>query len=80
MEDNLVVVNSPQHIADDLLYGARQIALFVFSKDDEKHCKKIFYWVSRRRIPVFHMAGGGIWARKSVLLAWIAEQEQKSLR
>ena len=80
MENNLVVVNSPQHIADDILRGARQIAMFMFEKDDEKHCKKVFYWVSRKRLPVFRMAGGGIWARKSVIIAWIAEQEQKSMR
>ncbi|HVR55674.1 MAG TPA: hypothetical protein VMT72_02455 [Pseudolabrys sp.] len=69
----------PKHIGDDILVGARQIAVFLFNNGDDKHRRKVFYLVSKRRIPVFRPSSG-MWARKSALLAYIEEQERKSLR
>ena len=70
---------SPSHsssLADDLLRGADDIALFVFG--DVKHRRKIYNLVAdtRRRMPHFKL-GSIICARRSVLLRWIAAQENR---
>ena len=59
------------HIGD-LLYGAAQIAQFLFG--DAKQRRKVYYLVESSRLPVFRL--GSICARKSTLIAWIAEQER----
>lgn len=63
-------------IADDLLHGAAAIAQFIFG--DAKQRRKVYCLIESGRLPVFRL--GGISARKSTLLAWIAIQEQRALR
>ncbi len=54
---------------DDILKGAEEIAEFL-----NEDVRSVFYKISRRSIPHFRI-GESIRARKSTLLAWIAEQE-----
>ena len=63
-------------MADDLLRGADAIATFLFG--DPKHRRKVYHLVAdtRRRMPHFKL-GSIICARRSVLLRWIAEQENR---
>lgn len=61
-------------IEGDILYGAEEIALFLFG--DKAHRRRVYRKISKYRLPVFRI-GEHICARKSVLLAWIAEQEKK---
>jgi hypothetical protein len=59
-------------IAGDILYGADEIALYLFG--DPKHRRRVYNLVQGNGLPVFRV-GVNICARKSVLLAWIAAQE-----
>lgn len=61
-------------LADDLLYGAEAIAIFVFGS--VSHRRKVYYYASdaKVRMPVFRI-GNVICARKSKLIAWIEAQE-----
>jgi len=62
-------------LAGDILAGANEIAEFLFG--DRKHRRKVYNLVETARLPVFRL-GANICARRSVLLAWIAEQEGQS--
>jgi predicted Fe-S protein YdhL (DUF1289 family) len=64
-------------LADDLLEGADEIAEWYFG--DPKRRRAIYHLVATRRIRVFRR-GQTICARKSTLLADIAEQERSSSR
>ncbi|MHC2585415.1 DNA-binding protein [Bradyrhizobium diazoefficiens] len=68
-------VNQPNQLPDDLLEGARAIAVFLYGS--EKYQRKVFYLVSRGRLPVFHFGTATIYARKSTLLKYIEEQEAR---
>jgi hypothetical protein len=60
--------------AADLLRGADAIAQFLYG-----NCKlrrKIYHLAATTNIPVFKL-GAMICARKSVLLKWIAAQEER---
>lgn len=57
------------NIADDILRGADEIAAFL---GEDK--RAVFYQISKGGLPHFRI-GQNIRARKSSLLAWIAEQE-----
>ena len=61
-------------LADDLLRGADDIALFVFG--DVKQRRKVYYYASEAkvRMPTFRM-GNVICARKTKLIEWIEHQE-----
>ena len=61
-------------LCDDLLRGADEIARFVFG--DAKHRRKVYYLTgdAKNNLPYFKL-GSVICARKSTLLAWIADQE-----
>lgn len=67
---------APETLADDLLHGAEQIALFVYG--DARQRRKIYHLAETSRFPVFRL-GAMICARRSVLKAWIADQEQRGL-
>ena len=62
------------NLSDDLLRGAGEIAGFVYGSPEHK--RKIYHLANDAnvRLPIFRM-GAVICARKSTLLAWIAEQE-----
>lgn len=61
------------HGASDLLYGADEIATFLFG--DRKHRRRLYRKIAKKNLPVFRI-GHSICARKSVLLAWIEAQER----
>jgi hypothetical protein len=65
----------PVAIAGDILYGADEIALFLFG--DRKHRRRVYNLVDGNALPTFRI-GVNICARKSVLIAWIATQEQSN--
>lgn len=61
-------------LASDLLRGAHQIAAFLYGSAAER--KKVYHLVRTARLPVFRL-GSLLCARRSVLLAWIEEQEAR---
>jgi hypothetical protein len=66
-------VNSlPGVLAGDILYGADEIAEFLYG--DKKFRRKVYNLVETSRIPHFRL-GASICSRKSVLLRWITDQE-----
>jgi len=62
-------------LADDLLRGAGQIAKFVFGDPGQR--RKIYHLAENSQLPVFRL-GSVLCARKSVLLAWVAEQDSNA--
>lgn len=62
-------------LADDMLRGADKIAEFIFG--DSRERRKIYHLSEKSRLPVFRL-GAVLCARKSVLLAWISEQEARA--
>jgi hypothetical protein len=60
--------------SDDYLRGAREIAEFFFG--DPRKTRQVYHWVATSRLPVFR-PGSMIWARKSVLLKFMSDQEQR---
>jgi len=62
-------------LADDLLRGADAIAEFIFGKGTNSR-RKVYYLAECTRIPVFRL-GSVLCARRSVLLNWIAAQENR---
>lgn len=64
-------------LSEDLLRGADEISDFVFG--DKAQRRKIYHLAETSRLPVFRL-GSVLCARRSVLMAWIAEQEQRALR
>jgi len=69
-------------LADDLLEGAAEIALFVFGSDSPKSRRRVYHLAAidrSDRLPVFRM-GNQIFARKSTLLRSIAEREAMDRR
>jgi hypothetical protein len=65
-----------QNFADDLLEGAQEIAKFIWGPDGSR--RKVYYLAGSSRIPVFRL-GTKLCARRSVLLGWIAAQEDRAL-
>ncbi len=59
-------------LAGDILYGADAIAEFMYGSAE--HRRTVYNLIQNKRIPHFRI-GAGVCARKSVLMAWIAEQE-----
>ena len=69
------VANEPSHpLADDILRGAGEISEFLFGS--RKHRRKVYYLAEATRLPVFRL-GSVLHARRSVLLTWIAAQENR---
>ena len=63
-------------LADDLLHGADEIATFIFGERGSR--RKVYYLAECARLPVFRL-GTMLCARRSVLMSWIAGQENKAL-
>ncbi len=59
-------------LAPDLLRGASQIAEFMFGTADER--RTVYHLAEKARLPIFRF-GAVLCARRSVLMAWIEEQE-----
>lgn len=66
--------SSTGDLATDLLRGAEAIAHFLFG--DAKQRRKVYHLAEKSRLPVFRL-GSLLCARKSVLLQWIEQQEQR---
>lgn len=64
-------------LAEDVLHGAEEIAEFLFG--DRRLRRKVYYLAESSRLPVFRY-GARLNARRSTLLQWIAEQEQRGWR
>ena len=64
--------NQPQHLGDDILRGADEIAHFIFGARGNR--RMVYYLAECSRLPVFRL-GSVLCARWSVLLDWIAGQE-----
>jgi hypothetical protein len=64
-------------LASDLLRGAEEIADFMFGNKAQR--RKVYHLAETSRLPVFKL-GSVLCARRSVLMAWIADQEQRALR
>lgn len=60
-------------LSSDILRGADQIAEFMFG--DAKMRRQIYHLAEKKKLPHFRM-GNILCARRSTLLAWIAEQEK----
>lgn len=71
------ISTSSHHLADDMLRGADEIADFVFGNKSQR--RKVYHLAETSRLPVFRL-GSVLCARRSVLMAWIADQEQRALR
>ena len=70
---------TPTHatIGGDILRGADGIAAFLYG--DPRQRRKIYNLVETKRLPHFRL-GAAICARKSVLLDWIRQQEDGTLK
>jgi excisionase family DNA binding protein len=64
-------------VEGDVLCGAAAIGRFLFGANAKR--RTVYNLVEKKRIPHFRI-GTSLCARKSVLLAWIAEQERDALR
>jgi hypothetical protein len=74
---NLQLTNTGEdEFANDLLCGADEIAKFLFGPSGSR--RKVYYLAACTRIPVFRL-GTKLCARRSVLLSWIAGQENRAL-
>jgi hypothetical protein len=67
----------PQHLADDLLRGANEIAKFLFGPSGSR--RKVYYLAQHTRLPVFRL-GSLLCARKSILMKYIEDQECRDVR
>jgi hypothetical protein len=72
MENRLSVITP---ISDDLLHGAAAIAEFIFGSAAER--RRVSHLATNGGLPCFRL-GAVLCARKSTLLAWIAEREKAS--
>ncbi len=63
-----------QNIADDLLKGANEIA--TFTGIDRR---SVYYAIQKGRLPTFRI-GSGVYARRSTLTSWIADQEAAAIQ
>jgi hypothetical protein len=76
MEPYTGPTTTPQHLANDILRGADEIAEFIFGARGSR--RKVYYLAECTKLPVFRL-GSVLCARRSVLLGWIAGQESKAL-
>jgi hypothetical protein len=66
---------SPENeLADDILEGADAIAEFLFGSSSYR--RKVYYLAECSKLPIFRL-GSVLCARKSVLLEFIAGQEER---
>ena len=61
-------------LADDVMRGAEAIADFLYG--DATQRRKVYHLAETSRLPIFRL-GSVLCARRSVLLHWIKEQEQR---
>jgi hypothetical protein len=66
--------SSDTELADDILEGADAIAEFLFGSRSNR--RKVYYLAECSKLPIFRL-GSVLCARKSVLLQFIAGQEER---
>ena len=64
-------------LSDDLLRGAEAIADFLYGDSTQR--RKVYHLAESSRLPIFRL-GSVLCARRTVLLHWITEQEQRGWR
>jgi hypothetical protein len=69
-------MNDNYALSADLLRGADEIAQFMFG--DPKERRRVYHLAENGSLPVFRL-GSVVCARRTVLLAWIADQEAAAL-
>ncbi len=77
MNQHTPVPTQSEELADDLLRGASEIAKFIFGEHERGGRRQIYYLAEHSRLPVFRL-GSMLCARRSVLIRWIAAQEDKA--
>lgn len=70
-----ILVN--EALADDVLRGAEAIADFLYG--DATQRRKVYHLAGTSRLPIFRL-GSVLCARRTVLLHWINQQEQRGYR
>jgi hypothetical protein len=67
-----------QEFAKDLLRGADEIGQFLYADRyaDRERRRKVYHLVATSNLPIFKL-GSMICARKSVLLKWVKDQEER---
>lgn len=68
--------SSDENLADDLLDGAEEIAIFLFG--DAKFKRRVYHLCDKGELPVFRL-GSGINARRSVLRKLIEQKEATAM-
>lgn len=69
--------NDPE-FSDDLLRGAKAIAMFIFGSCDAKSVRRVYYLAEKTNLPWFEF-GSMLSARRSALLKWVREQEERNM-
>lgn len=64
--------NDNDTLAADILRGADDIAAFTGLERSA-----VYYAIRKGCLPIFRI-GGGVFARKSTLLAWVSAQESRT--
>jgi hypothetical protein len=60
--------------ANDMLRGAEEISTFLFGSAEQR--RRVYHLIATSNFPSFKL-GSMICARKSVLLKWVEDQEQR---
>lgn len=68
--------SNEDRLADDLLDGAEEIAIFLWG--DAKYKRRVYHLCDKGELPVFRL-GSGINARRSVLRKFVEQKEAKAL-
>jgi hypothetical protein len=69
-------ITNKQPLEDDILWGADEIAEFLFG--DRASRRKVYYLAECTKLPIFRL-DSVLCARRSVLLNWIAGQESREM-
>lgn len=68
------ITGTPETDQGDLLFGAEEIAIFLFSSAD--HRRRVYHLAEKHGLPVFRI-GSTLCARRERLLAWLDAKEQE---
>lgn len=74
MIDSIARDNDKNCFSNDLLKGADAIAGFIFGENGKR--RQVYHLVETSRLPIFRL-GSTLCARRSVLLRWIVDQENR---
>jgi len=66
-------------VGGDLRRGADAIADFLYGGRGAKYRRRVYHLIETNQLPHFRL-GAIVCARESTLLAWIEEQERRSVK